>query len=193
MSYTYVNVKSCLYTTIALLTLAIVAVFSRIALRARTARKAVDIAWGKHLDDLFCLLALVPTIGVSVVLIYGMSESEHSIASILTRVPGAKKGIVGNHNDPTNIEGWIMDTTPTLVILEKVSPPASNASCISSNKLLVGLYYLHHAAPCPRLDQTCLSLLLPSHFRDKRLPMDFACLRHSNYWLHTCFLHWLRF
>ncbi|KAH3966488.1 hypothetical protein HBH70_183480 [Parastagonospora nodorum] len=103
MSYTYVNVNSCLYTSIALLTLAVVAVFARIALRARTARKAIDIAWGKHLDDLFCLLALVPTIGVSVVLIYG-----------------AKKGIVGSHNDPTNIEGWIMETTPTLVILEKL-------------------------------------------------------------------------
>lgn len=85
MSYTYVNVKSCLYTAIALLTLTVVAVFSRIALRARTARKAVNIAWGKHLDDLFCLLALVPTIGVSVVLIHGMSTSKLSIASDTAR------------------------------------------------------------------------------------------------------------
>lgn len=34
---------------------------------------------------------------------------------------GAKKGIVGSHNDPSNIEDWITTTTPTLIILEKVS------------------------------------------------------------------------
>jgi uncharacterized membrane protein YhaH (DUF805 family) len=72
MSYTYVNVNSCLYTSIALLVLTVLAVVLRLTLRARGSRKAHDIVWSKHLDDLFCLLALVPTIGVSVVIIYGM-------------------------------------------------------------------------------------------------------------------------
>lgn len=72
MSYTYINVDSCLYASISLLILTVLAVILRITLRARSARKAPDIVWHKHLDDLFCLLALVPTIGVSVVMIYGI-------------------------------------------------------------------------------------------------------------------------
>jgi len=126
-------------------------------------------------------------------LLHRIQLGSSPIFTILTRVPGAKKGIVGSHNDPTNIEGWIMETTPTLVILEKVSPPAPNTSRVSSNRLLVGLHHLHHAAACPRLDQTCFSLLLPPHLRDKRLPMDFACLCHPDYWLHASFLLWFRF
>ncbi|KAI4621303.1 uncharacterized protein J4E87_006931 [Alternaria ethzedia] len=70
------------------------------------AGKSRETRLSKHLDDLFCLLALIPTIGVSTVLIYG-----------------AAKGIIGGHNDPSNIEGWIYSTTPDLVILEKASHP----------------------------------------------------------------------
>jgi hypothetical protein len=72
MSYTYINVNSCLYTSIALLILTDLAVILRLTLRARGSGKAPDIVWSKHFEDLFCLLALVPTIGVSVVMIYGM-------------------------------------------------------------------------------------------------------------------------
>jgi hypothetical protein len=39
----------------------------------------------------------------------------------LTIAVGAAKGIIGGHNDPSNVEGWIYSTTPDLVILEKVS------------------------------------------------------------------------
>jgi hypothetical protein len=71
MSYTYVNVDSCFYTSVALLTLAILAVCLRITLRAKSARKSRVIIWRQYLDELFCLLALIPTIGVSAVLIHG--------------------------------------------------------------------------------------------------------------------------
>ena len=37
-------------------------------------------------------------------------------------ISGAAKGIIGGHNDPSNVEGWINSTTPELVILEKVTP-----------------------------------------------------------------------
>jgi hypothetical protein len=40
---------------------------------------------------------------------------------LLIRVLGSKKGIIGGHNEPTDIGDWINSTTPTLVLLEKVS------------------------------------------------------------------------
>jgi hypothetical protein len=72
MSYAHVNVNSCFYTSVVLLTLAVLAVILRVTLRAQSSRKSRDIIWSKYFDDLFCLLALLPTTGVSVVLIYGM-------------------------------------------------------------------------------------------------------------------------
>jgi hypothetical protein len=72
MSDTYINVHSCFYTSVALLTLAVLAVFVRVTLRANSSRKSRVFIWSQHLDELFCLLALLPTTGVSVVLIYGM-------------------------------------------------------------------------------------------------------------------------
>ncbi|KAH7094515.1 hypothetical protein FB567DRAFT_556105 [Paraphoma chrysanthemicola] len=102
MSYTYINVKSCFGTAVALVVLVVVTTTLRIALRWRAASKIMDIIWSKHLDDLFCLLALPPTIGIAIVLCYG-----------------AKKGIIGSHNEPDHIEDWITSTTPTLIILEK--------------------------------------------------------------------------
>jgi hypothetical protein len=121
MSYIYINLTSCLATGIALLVLTLLAVALRITLRWRGARKVDGRPWSNHLDDLFCLLALIPTIGVSVVLIYGMPFlTERSTSLLLTTAPGAKKGIIGAHNDPSNIENWITSTTPTIVILEKL-------------------------------------------------------------------------
>jgi hypothetical protein len=35
-------------------------------------------------------------------------------------ITGSAKGIIGSHNDASNIENWITSTTPTLVILEKL-------------------------------------------------------------------------
>jgi hypothetical protein len=40
---------------------------------------------------------------------------------LLIRVLGSKKGIIGGHNEPTDVGDWINSTTPTLVLLEKVS------------------------------------------------------------------------
>jgi hypothetical protein len=71
MSYTYINVTSCLVTGILLTALTVLAVAARLGVAAQKAVKAKDAHFSKHLDDLFCLLALVPTIGVSTVLIYG--------------------------------------------------------------------------------------------------------------------------
>ncbi|KAI4938271.1 hypothetical protein J4E85_000710 [Alternaria conjuncta] len=102
MGYTYINVTSCLATGIALTVLTVLFVTLRIGVAIQKAGKSRETRLSKHLDDLFCLLALIPTIGVSTVLIYG-----------------AAKGIIGGHNDPSNIEGWIYSTTPDLVILEK--------------------------------------------------------------------------
>lgn len=122
MSYTYVNVDSCLYVSIALLVSAIVAVISRIALRARGLQNA-RIVWSNHLDDLFCLLALVPTIGISTVMLYGRwtSQAVSVFESSLNNATGAGKGVVGSHNEPSDIDDWINSTTPTLIVLEKVS------------------------------------------------------------------------
>ncbi|EUC46253.1 hypothetical protein COCMIDRAFT_36086 [Bipolaris oryzae ATCC 44560] len=102
MGYGYINVTSCLATGIALTAATVVVVALRLGVAGRQANGSRDARFSKYLDDLFCLLALLPTIGISTVMIYG-----------------AAKGIIGGHNDPSNVEGWINSTTPELVILEK--------------------------------------------------------------------------
>ncbi|CAN9124011.1 unnamed protein product [Alternaria alternata] len=102
MGYEYINVTSCLVTGIVLTAATVIAVALRVGVAAEKAVKSRDTRFSKHLDDFFCLLALLPTIGVSTVMIYG-----------------AAKGIIGGHNGPDNIEGWIYSTTPELVVLEK--------------------------------------------------------------------------
>jgi hypothetical protein len=71
MSYTYINVTSCFVTGLVLTALTVLAVAARLGVAAKKAVQAKDSQFSKHLDDLFCLLALIPTIGVSTVLIYG--------------------------------------------------------------------------------------------------------------------------
>jgi hypothetical protein len=122
MSYTYINVTSCLVTGIVLTVLTVLFVALRLGVAADKAVKARETRLSRHLDDIFCLLALIPTISVSTVLIYGKIRiKQPEPLSWLTIAIGAAKGIIGGHNDPSNIEGWIYSTTPDLVILEKVS------------------------------------------------------------------------
>ncbi|KAJ6278946.1 hypothetical protein J3E71DRAFT_355930 [Bipolaris maydis] len=102
MGYEYINVTSCLATGIALTAATVIVVSLRLGVAGHKANRFRDAGFSKHLDDFFCLLALLPTIGVSSVMIYG-----------------AAKGIIGGHNGPSNVEGWINSTTPELVILEK--------------------------------------------------------------------------
>ena len=71
MGYEYINVTSCLATGIALTAATVLAVVARLAVAAQKAIKSRDVRFSKHLDDFFCLLALLPTIGVSTVMIYG--------------------------------------------------------------------------------------------------------------------------
>jgi hypothetical protein len=80
MGYEYINVTSCLATGIALTAATVLAVIARLAVAAQKAVKSRDARFSKHLDDLFCLLALLPTIGVSTVMIYGMIQSKCSQA-----------------------------------------------------------------------------------------------------------------
>lgn len=138
----YVNKESCLATGIALAVLAILAVSARLTQRVRANRQRSQIHFTHHLDDLFCLLALVPTIGTAVVLIYGKESRTgrksscrkeverrntppllRQIFSRLTRSfrPGAHVNVLGQHNDASNAENWITTTTPQLVLLEKAS------------------------------------------------------------------------
>jgi hypothetical protein len=71
MGYEYINVASCLATGIALTAATVLCVALRLGVAADKAVKSRDARFSKHLDDFFCLLALLPTIGVSTVMIYG--------------------------------------------------------------------------------------------------------------------------
>lgn len=71
MGYEYINVTSCLATGISLTVVTVLAVALRLGVAGQKAIKSRDVRFSKHLDDFFCLLALLPTIGVSTVMIYG--------------------------------------------------------------------------------------------------------------------------
>lgn len=88
----------------------------------------------------------------------------------LTTVSGSAKGIIGAHNDASNIENWITSTTPTLVILEKVCPDLLHRvvwhflpAIDFTDTIAVGVHHFHHAASRARLHQAGIPLLLPSH------------------------------
>ncbi|OJD35321.1 plasma membrane protein pth11-like protein [Diplodia corticola] len=98
----YVNRESCLAAGIALAVLALLAVSVRIAYRFKANHKLSHVRFLNYLDDIFCLLALIPTIGTAVVLVYG-----------------AQVNVLGQHNDASNVQNWITTTTPDLVLLEK--------------------------------------------------------------------------
>lgn len=74
MSYEYINVTSCLATGIALTTLTVIVVALRLGVAGQKAKRSRNVRFSKHLDDFFCLLALVPTIGVSTAMIYGKMQ-----------------------------------------------------------------------------------------------------------------------
>lgn len=67
----YVNKESCSAAGIALAVIALLAVSVRIVYRLRANHKLSHVRYLNHLDDLFCLLAVIPTIGTAVVLVYG--------------------------------------------------------------------------------------------------------------------------
>jgi hypothetical protein len=71
MGYTYINVTSCFVVGVSLLVLSIFAVALRTIIRWWTPRKPGDTFWNTRLDDVLCLLSLVPAIGTTVILIYG--------------------------------------------------------------------------------------------------------------------------
>lgn len=78
----YVNKESCSAAGIALAVIALLAVSMRIAYRLRANHKLSHVRYLNHLDDLFCLLAVIPTIGTAVVLVYGkLSLSSKSMTS----------------------------------------------------------------------------------------------------------------
>ncbi|KAH3910065.1 hypothetical protein HBI56_127970 [Parastagonospora nodorum] len=103
MGYTYINVTSCFAVSVSLLALSILAVSLRVFIRWRTQIKPGHTFWQTHLDDVLCVLALIPCIGTTVALIYG-----------------TRKRIIGSHNLASNAESWMTTTTPDLVILEKL-------------------------------------------------------------------------
>lgn len=67
----YVNKGSCLAAGIALGALAVLAVLARIVQRLIEYPRIRDIRLRNHLDDVFCLLAVIPTLGTAGVLAYG--------------------------------------------------------------------------------------------------------------------------
>ena len=83
MGYEYINVTSCLVTGIVLTAATVIAVALRVGVAAEKAVKSRDTRFSKHLDDFFCLLALLPTIGVSTVMIYGKIQPNQNQAYLL--------------------------------------------------------------------------------------------------------------
>lgn len=82
MGYKYINVTSCLATGIALTAMTVITVALRLVVAGQKAIKSRDARLSKHLDDFFCLLALIPTIGVTTVMIYGKTQPKQYHASL---------------------------------------------------------------------------------------------------------------
>lgn len=80
MGYEYINVTSCLATGIALTAATVIVVTIRLGVAGKKANRFRDERFSQHLDDLFCLLALLPTIGVSTVMIYGKAQLKYEKA-----------------------------------------------------------------------------------------------------------------
>lgn len=83
MGYEYINVTSCLATGIALTAATVIVVSLRLGVAGHKANRFRDAGFSKHLDDFFCLLALLPTIGVSTVMIYGKTQPQQEQAGFL--------------------------------------------------------------------------------------------------------------
>ncbi|KAF2091928.1 hypothetical protein K490DRAFT_31211 [Saccharata proteae CBS 121410] len=98
---TYVNVASVIAVSVILPLLAIAAVVLRI-LQRRSVKSTSQIILSGHLDDVFCALALIPTVATGIIMIIGASQ-----------------GALGTHTSADQINDWITSTTPTYVLLEK--------------------------------------------------------------------------
>jgi hypothetical protein len=83
MGYTYINVTSCFAVSVSLLALSILAVSLRVFIRWRTQIKPGHTFWQTHLDDVLCVLALIPCIGTTVALIYGKINNMYAARLVL--------------------------------------------------------------------------------------------------------------
>ncbi|KAF4303605.1 hypothetical protein GTA08_BOTSDO09538 [Botryosphaeria dothidea] len=98
--------KSTIALTVILTFIAALAVALRLLKRRKVdqLQRAVNaIVLGSHLDDLFCLVALVIIVAMSSMIVWG-----------------AAKGSIGAHSEELEGQRWITSVTPKWVILSKV-------------------------------------------------------------------------
>lgn len=72
MSSSYITIRRCYITGVALGISTLVIDASRLIARWRLSRKVGIGMWSQHLDDLACLIALPPAMGITIAMIVGM-------------------------------------------------------------------------------------------------------------------------